>query len=143
MSEKDSAHPIRKKELDSHLGKVNDHMESINRGSAGYERHNLFELVRDVGGDKHMMAKEVGDTMEALRAGFCLYYEMYAVLEEMAEKGGTDLTAEEKLLFLSSYAMFSAGSYTAYKLDLLFEEEAYSIPRKDGYFNFSLKKPNY
>ncbi len=115
-------------------------MESINRGSAQYERHNLFELVRDIGGDKHMASKEVADTMEALRAGFCLYYEMYALLENMTEKTGAEISESERLLFLSSYAMFAAGSYTVYRLDLILEEEAHSIPRKEGYFNFNLRK---
>jgi len=139
LTEKSWAHPIKKEDLEQHLKKVNEHMESINRGRTEIE--NLFDLVRDVGGDKHMMAKEVQDTIETLRKGFCLYYEMYAILEDRTDKIDSDISDEEKRLFLGSYSMFAASSYITHKLNLMLEDkEPIKCPRKEDYFVFNARK---
>ena len=139
MAEKGALHPISKEDLEQHITKANEHMESINRG--GIERPSLFDLVRDVGGDKHMMAKEVQDTLETMRQGFSLYYEMYATLEDRAREIDGKIDKRERISFLGSYSMFAAGSYIAHKLDLsLGDQETIEIGKKEGLFTFDLKK---
>ena len=139
MAEKEGLYPITKDDLEKHLYKVDQHMESIDKG--GSERYNLFNLVREIGGSKNMMAKEVQDTMEAVRQGLALYYEMYATLEDRINEMETHIPEDEKQLFLGSYSMFAAGSYISYKLDLILgEKEPFKYPRKENYFNFTFKK---
>ncbi|MEK6882283.1 MAG: AAA family ATPase, partial [Nanoarchaeota archaeon] len=139
MPEKGSLHPIKKSNLEKHLIKVDDHMNSINRG--GIERPSLFELLKGIGGDKHMMAKEVQDTVSILREGFELYYEMYAVLEEQAEKIDGKIELKEKIDFLGAYSMFVAASYIDHQLSLeIGDKETIPLDRKEGFFKFGFAK---
>jgi len=140
LVEKSGAHPIKKDDLERHLKKVDDHMESINRG--GIERFSLYDLVKDVGGTKHLMAKEVQDSMGALRYGFALYYEMYAVLEDRLRRVNSAVSDGEKRLFLSAYSMFAASSYVDNKLNLMIDQQE-PIPigsKPANFFNFDLTK---
>jgi len=140
MAEREGAHPIKKSDLEKHFSKVDEHMTSINRG--GIERPNLFDLLKDVGGDKYVTPKEVSDTISTLREGFGLYYEMYATLEEFIERVGIDGNVEkrERINFLSAYSMFAASSFVAHQFSLLTEEEPLAIQRREGFFRFDLTK---
>jgi len=134
-----SAHPITTDDLAAHLGKVNEHMETINRG--GMARPSLFELVKDIGGDEQMMAPEVQNTMKALRDGFSLYYEVHAILEDKVESINDGVTESEKKEFMGAYAMFAASSFISHRLNLqLGGEEPFPMPRQENYFKLDLGK---
>jgi hypothetical protein len=134
-----NVHPITKKNLEAHLKKVDEHMTSINRGVI--DRENLFEVAKGIGsGNKDLMSKEVTDTIEALRTGFSLFYEMYSVLEDKTKE--IDIEEPEKRAFLNSYSMFAATSYIDYKLDLITgDKEPFPYDEKDlPKMNFDLTK---
>lgn len=142
MADKGNVHPITKKNLEAHLKKVDEHLTSINRGSMA-ERDNLFEVAKGIGsGNKDLMAKEVTDTIEALRTGFSLFYEMYSVLEDKVKEVDSGIKEPEKRAFLNSYAMFAATSYIDYKLDLIAgDKEPFPFDEKDlPKINFDLTK---
>lgn len=139
LAEKGAVHPISMDDLKKHTTKVDEHLELINRGST--ERVNLFTLVNDIGGDKRVQAEDVRNTLAALRNGFCLYYEMYATLEDRVRKIDSDVPETEKRLFLGAYSMFAAGSYIHHELlQIIGEEEAFPVRLQENYFNFELTK---
>src|SRR3989338_6669993 len=140
MTEKGAAHPISKKDLERHLAKVDEKLESINRGTT--ERENLFTLVKEIGStNKNIMAREVQDTMEVLRKGFSLFYEMYALVEQNVEKLDSGITKEEKISFLGAYSMFAASSMISHNLDLMLgEQEPIPFDKKGLEFDFSRLK---
>jgi len=140
MAERESVFPIPKETLEKHLKKVDEHIESVNRGS--FERESLTTLLRGVGiSNQNMMAKEVQDTVEALRSGFSLFYEMNAVLEDRVKATDGNIDESEKRLFLNSYSMFAASSFIKYKLGLLAGEDSPSDFKSEGVtFNLDLSK---
>src|SRR3989344_2376065 len=140
MTGKSDVHPITKEDLAKHAKKVDEHMESISRGA---ERPSLFDLVRDIGEDKHLMAPEVQSSVQALRDGFSLFYEMHAILEDRVIDIDSGITDGERKSFMGAYSMFAASSFIAHSLNLLLgEDEFYPVPRKEDYFAFDLGKDN-
>ncbi len=137
LAEKGAVHPISQDDLKKHVKKVDEHIESINRGTL--ERPNLFTLLQEVGGDKHVMVKEAQETVDALRNGFSLYYEMHALLDDRVRSIDSDVGADEKRLFTGAYSMFAAGSYIEHTLGLMLgEEQPAQFPRTEDYFIFNL-----
>lgn len=135
MAEKGSVHPISKKSLEKHLQKVDENLDWIRRGDST-EKTSLFELMKGIGTSKNMMAKEVNDSMEAIRQGFSLYYEMHAVLEDRIKEINSGIGEAEKKLFLNAYSMFAAGSFIWHEFDLLSGEEAPFEFKKEDFKEF-------
>jgi len=139
MAEKGSVHPITKKTLEKHLEKVDGHLESVNRGATEFA--SFFELCKGIGTNKNMMPKEAQDTIEALRTGFSLYYEMNAILEDRVKELNSDIPEQEKRLFSNAYSMFAASSYIENKLSLLSgNEEPFPFNSEGIKFTLDLTK---
>ena len=138
MAEKSAVHPITKESIEEHFTKVNEHMTSVYRGADIPD--NLSELVRDIGGDKIITAPEVAKTVEALRQGLGLYYEMYAVLEDKVKATNTGISPQEKDAFLTSYSMFAASSFIENKLELLIADKKPIDVDKNQEFRFDKTK---
>jgi len=134
MAEVGGAHPISKDSLEAHVNKVNQHFSSIYRG-VSTPPESLVELVKDIGGDKMITPPEVAKTVEVLREGFSLYYEMYSVLENRVKAVNSGIDQREKDNFLSSYSMFVAASLIGTELDLVLGQES-PIEVEKQEFNF-------
>ena len=138
MAEKGNAYSITKKSLEAHLEKVSGQMSDIQRGST-FDPINLFNLVKDIGGDKFMTPKEVQETMDVIRKGLCVFYEVYGLLEIPTDKVNSAITNEEKTLFLNAYSMFVAGSYIQHGLETLVDSKI-DLKKEDFKFNFQYPK---
>lgn len=122
--EKGEVHPIIKNDLEQHLKKADEKLTFVDRGDG--RGANLLKLIQTIeGGTEVMMAKDVQETLGVLRQGECLYYEMYAVLDDRIRNQKIDgnINPKEKNNFLASYAMFAASSYVCHKLNKQFKEE--------------------
>ena len=130
-----------KEDLEKHVDKVKEHMTSVRKG--GYSTENLTTLLKEIGGDKDIPPKEVTDTIDVLRKGFSLYYEMYATLDdrmamEFPDTGDIE-EKKERISFLGAYSMFAAASYMQNKFDLMVEEEPVKL-EDEVTFNFEATK---
>lgn len=125
MAEKSGASPIARKSLEDHLTKVDENMKDINIGNTGYGgENNLFKLVSGIGSTSpDMMPPEVSNTLENIRLGFGLYYEMYALLESRVKDINTGITDTEKKSFLASYSMFAANAFMENQLGLMIADK--------------------
>lgn len=140
MAEKGNVYQITKSALEQHVNKANEKLISINRGAGVFA--NFVELSKKIEGDDVVIAQEVQDTISVLRKGACLYYEMYATLEDRIRKENIDgkIDQKKKFDFLGAYSMFAASSYISQKLtDLLKDEEPGEIALKD-HFRFDFVK---
>ncbi|VVB78986.1 Proteasome-activating nucleotidase [uncultured archaeon] len=139
MPEVGAAIKITKKSLEQHLAKVDQKMSMIDKG--GTDILDLTELLKGIGtSNEKLMAKEVVDTMEAVREGLSLYYEMYAILEDRAKEINSGVTDAEKRSFLGAYSMFAASSLTTNRLGLMLEGQEpipFTTPMD---FKFDLRK---
>src|SRR3989339_19373 len=138
MADRAAGHPISKKSLEAHLSKVDGHLESINRGRNFPE--SLFNLVNDLGSTK-IAPPEVSGTMDHVRMGFALYYQMSAMLEDRMKEVDGKVTEAQKLEFRNSYSSFAAGAYIANQISLMLaDKEPHEFDRKSANFDFTLTK---
>ncbi|MBI5804102.1 AAA family ATPase [Candidatus Pacearchaeota archaeon] len=141
MAEREQVHPITKKDLEAHLKKVDEHFELINRGHPS-ERESLFNVMRGIGsGNENLMAAEVQKTVDVLREGFSLYYEMNGLIEQRTKDIDGKVSSGEKQAFQNSYSSFAAGSLIAHELGLLIgNKEPFPLEKGKINFNFDLTK---
>ena len=141
MAEQGNVHPIGKKDLEAHLKKVDEHLESINRGDP-LIRDNLFEVMKGIGsGNKNLVAREAGETVEALRRGFSLFYQMSGLLEDRVRELDGGIDQSEKTTFTNSFSMFAAGSYIAHQIGLqIGEQEPFPLDTSAVKFRFDVTK---
>ena len=94
--------------------------------------------MKDIGGDKHLMAPEVQETLRALRDGFSLFYEMYALLEgKVRQQPLPTVPEKEQQAFFGTYAMFAAGSFITHELNLAAgEQKPFELKKRENYFTF-------
>lgn len=134
MTTRESAHPVSKKDLEYHLKKVDEHLESIDRGDT--QRDNLFELFKGIGsGNKNLISQEVNQTIDTLRYGFSLFYHMSKMLEEKTQEVNEGVSDAEKKTFMNSYGMFAAASYITHEIELQLKESQ-PIPLDVSKLNF-------
>jgi len=113
-------YPIRREELDSHLSKVNGKLKSLKRTPT--DRVSYFELVKNIGGDEQIMAKEVQESITIMRDSFSLFYFMHGVLEDKLKD--MPQSNSEKIKFSNTYAMYAASSFAGNQSQLLLEGES-------------------
>ncbi len=140
MSERENAHSIPRKTLETHLKKVDEHLESIPRGPT--ERVNLLTLVKGIGGvHKEMVAPEVQNSIEALRYGSSLYYAMHDIITDRMKTVDASIQDKDKRAFANTYAMFAGSAYVQHQLDLALGSESPIEFKKEGItFDFNFTK---
>ncbi len=143
MATQSSAHPIPKKDLEYHLKKVDEHLESIDRGHFA-ERENIYSLLKGVGSNNaNVISLEVSNAINAIRDGFSLFYAMHAILEDKVKSVNSDVSENEKNSFLNAYSIFAGSSFISYKLNLqLGEATPIQLDKESLEFNFDLSKDN-
>ncbi len=139
MSEVGAANRITKESLEQHLKKVDEKMSMIDKG--GTDTLDLIEALQGIGSDNpKLMAREVTDTLQAVRKGFSLYYEMYLTLEAKCRDIDSNITDAEKRTFLGAYSMFAASSLITHEIGLIMEgKEPFPFSTKIG-FEFNLNR---
>lgn len=119
MAEKSGANRITRSTLEKHLTKVDESMKCIDKGAGFAQSVSLFNVVKGIGSSQEMMPPEVSGTLENIRTGFALYYEMYAMLEGRVKELNSSIPEPEKKAFLSAYSVFAASAYMESRLGLM------------------------
>jgi len=133
MAEKGGLFPVTREALEKHEADLESKMTSIKARGTG--RSDLIFLLKNLRIDREWTEAE-----DALRRGFCLYYEMYGMLQKRVaeEKIDGGIPESEKRAFLGAYSSFAASAFIEHRMNKNLKGDIMEYPgRKNLSFDFS------